>query len=388
MEKYKMDNKLSTVDQNTTKSKKNPLAAVRSFFKELFSFIKLKATERGDAEKPADVRTWIVHGLAEFFGTILISLGLAGVSIYTSSGYTAEEYLLHPIIVGFYAGFIVVGVCLFLFLRWSCDLNPSVTIYRYLNGRNNGWYASYKIFIQALGAIAAGAIIYGLGKASAPSHYISNAPITAINAANKSFLDYSNASRGQLLAAGSVWIFFVELVMTSILLFPIFSPNINNKYRDLLIMFVISLSVWMGLLGGSAAINPARGLAQQFPILLFEGNSEHFVQVTGSQLVKNGANLGFDPNVIKVLKDFKVQKGSLDADTVAVLKDSSLLWDSIVYGTIAMVLGDCLAPVFYLLVQGSTKKFVNPFVTKVIGFKNYRAQMITTPNKEKEHENK
>ncbi|MFV8480942.1 aquaporin [Mycoplasma sp. 653B] len=370
-----MDNKVIAVDQtNSANTKKKPAVKVLDFFKDLFSFFKLKATERGDAEKPADVRTWIVHGLAEFFGTILISLGLAGVSIYTASGKHAEEYLLHPIIVGFYAGFIVVGICLFLFLRWSCDLNPSVTIYRYLNGRNNGWYASYKIFIQTLGAIAAGAIIYGLGKASAPHGYISNAPITAINAASKSFLDYTNCSKEQVLAAGSVWIFFVELVMTAILLFPIFSPNINNKYRDLLIMFVISLSVWMGLLGGSAAINPARGLAQQFPILLFEGHSDNFVAITGKQLASY-KNLGFDP--AHIIVDGKVGLSSIQS-----VKDSHILWDSIVYGTIAMVLGDVLSPVFYLLVQGSTQKFVNPLVAKIIGFKNYRSQMMTTPNKE------
>ncbi|MFV8474300.1 aquaporin [Mycoplasma sp. SK341A] len=370
-----MDNKVIAVDQtNSANTKKKPAVKVLDFFKDLFSFFKLKATERGDAEKPADVRTWIVHGLAEFFGTILISLGLAGVSIYTASGKPAEEYLLHPIIVGFYAGFIVVGICLFLFLRWSCDLNPSVTIYRYLNGRNNGWYASYKIFIQTLGAIAAGAIIYGLGKASAPHGYISNAPITAINAASKSFLDYTNCSKEQVLAAGSVWIFFVELVMTAILLFPIFSPNINNKYRDLLIMFVISLSVWMGLLGGSAAINPARGLAQQFPILLFEGHSDNFVAITGKQLASY-KNLGFDP--AHIIVDGKVGLSSIQS-----VKDSHILWDSIVYGTIAMVLGDVLSPVFYLLVQGSTQKFVNPLVAKIIGFKNYRSQMMTTPNKE------
>ncbi|WLP85602.1 aquaporin [Mycoplasma seminis] len=389
-----MDKIQSTaVDRKEESEKPRPAQAVKMFIKDFFSFFKFKLTERDNAEKPGDVKTWITHGIAEFIGTILISLGLAGVSIYTPNpnGYVAESYLLHPIIVGFYAGFIVVGACLFLFLRWSCDLNPSVTIYRYLNGRNNGWYATYKIIIQMLGAVAAGAIIYGLGKASAPDHFISNAPITAIGAAKKSFLDYTHASRTHLLASGSLWIFFVELVMTSILLFPIFSPNINNKYRDLLIMFVISLSVWMGLLGGSAAINPARGLAQQFPVLLFEGHSENLVASTVKDLHGLGyQNLGFSSEIFTTVNknlfhpDVKLPEGQ-DAHAIAqALKENGILWDSIAYGTLAMVIGDVLSPVFYLLVQGFTLTTVNPMVTKIIAFKNYRAQQITTPAKSRE----
>ncbi|MCU9940027.1 hypothetical protein NW739_04925 [Mycoplasmopsis felis] len=67
--------------------------------------------------------------------------------------------------------------------------------------------------------------------------------------------------------------------MTAVLLFPIFSPNINGKYRDLFIMFIISMSVWMGILGGSAAINPFRGLAQQLPLLVFEDLSNGTEQI-------------------------------------------------------------------------------------------------------------
>ncbi|SJZ62485.1 aquaporin [Mycoplasmopsis verecunda] len=381
MVKFKMDN--GKLINNTNIKQDKAQSRVKAFFNELFSFFKFKPLERMNAEKPSDLRTWLVHGISEFFGTILISLGLAGLSIYTKSGYVAETYLLHPIIVGFYAGFIVVGTCLFLFLRWSCDLNPAVTIYRYLNGRNNGWYATYKIIIQMLGAIAAGAIIYGLGKVSAKDGLISNAPITAISAANKSFIDYSNYSRGGFLAAGSTWIFFVELVMTSILLFPIFSPNINNKYRDLLIMFVISLSVWMGILGGSAAINPARGLAQQFPVLLFEGHSDLFIQTTGKGIEKF-SNLGFTDEQLHLvkIKDYLNAKGQLTPEGVKLIRENGILWDSITYGTLAMVIGDVMSPVFYLFVQGATQKMVNPLVTKIISFKNYRAQSITTPEKE------
>ncbi|MFV9451337.1 aquaporin [Mycoplasma sp. 4463] len=354
MEKYKM------VNTQELLIKKN------SFFKDLFSFFKLKASERQNAEKPADLKTWIIHGLSEFIGTIFLSLALAGLSIYTSSGKVAEEYMLHKIIVGFYAGFIAVGVVLFIFLRWSCDLNPAVTIYRYINGRNNGYYALYKIAIQFLGAFAAAGFIYLFGYLSVPEGHLPNAPITAIGAYSSSFVAElekgSNVSANQILASGTAWIFFIELVMTAILLFPIFSPNINNKYRDLMIMFVISLSVWMGILGATAAINPARGLAQQLPAFFVSQGEVH--NHFSDKVAKLATDYGFDTTL-----------------TTAELKNA-FAFDSLVYATFAMLLGDLLAPVFYAFVQGFTQRVVNPFVVKVIAFKNFRTDSITTPEKE------
>ncbi|MEA4206430.1 aquaporin [Mycoplasma sp. 1199] len=365
MEKYKM------VNTQELLIKKN------SFFKDLFSFFKLKASERQNAEKPADLKTWIIHGLSEFIGTIFLSLALAGLSIYTSSGKVAEEYMLHKIIVGFYAGFIAVGVVLFIFLRWSCDLNPAVTIYRYINGRNNGYYALYKIAIQFLGAFAAAGFIYLFGYLSVGKDHLPNAPITAIGAYKASFVAElekgSNPSANHVLASGTAWIFFVELVMTAILLFPIFSPNVNNKYRDLMIMFIISLSVWMGILGATAAINPARGLAQQLPA--FFTSETHVGKHLEAQITGIAPDFGFDTSV-----------------TLDQLKNSknSFAFDSLVYATFAMLLGDLLAPVFYAFIQGFTQRVVNPFVVKVIAFKNFRADSMTTPEKEanKSNDNK
>ncbi|WP_416756143.1 aquaporin [Mycoplasma aquilae ATCC BAA-1896] len=380
MEKYKMDSKITTQDDclntQTSLTKKQK---VIEFFKELFSFFKLRPSKRTEAQKPCDFKTWIVHGISEFIGTILISLGLAGLSIYTASGAVAESYLLHPIIVGFYAGFIVVGFCLFVFLRWSCDLNPSVSLYRYLNGTNDGWYTTYKIFCQTLGAFVAGSLIYWWGSLSAKDGLISNAPIGAITAAQKSFVDYSKlTSVNQLIAAGSTWIFFIELVMTSILLFPIFSPNINNKYRDLYIMFIISLSVWMGLLGGTAAINPARGMAQQIPALFFEGRgSEALFNTPSVNPLIDGDGM-FDktkwPNMDLGSSGIEITEKDLLTKTV---------WNSTVNATIAMVLGDLFAPVFYLFVQGLTKTVVNPLVVNIIKFKNFRSQSMIESNHKK-----
>ncbi|MCU9938391.1 hypothetical protein NW066_03495 [Mycoplasmopsis felis] len=145
--------------------------------------------------------------------------------------------------------------------------------------------------------------------------------------------------------------------MTAVLLFPIFSPNINGKYRDLFIMFIISMSVWMGILGGSAAINPFRGLAQQLPLLVFEDLS-------------NGTEQ------IKKMVDTFSSEANFDG--------AKLYYNSVVSATISLMLGGILAPVFYLFVQGITQRWINPFIIKVISYKNYKSEHMeklskTTP---------
>lgn len=291
----------------------------------IFDFFKFTKKRRQNTQEPANKQTWIKHAISEFIGTIFISMGLAGLSIYVGNKQIENLFLLHYTIVGFFAGFIVVGLCLFFFLRWSCDLNPAVTLTRYLNGTNTGRYALMKFAMQVLGMFAAAGIIYAIG-INTSTKGMPNSPILANDAAGKAF---DNVKSDDVMA-GSTWIFFTELVMTAILLFPIFSPNINDKYRDLMIMFIISLSVWMGILGGSAAINPARGLAQQLPYLF------------------NAASTG------------------------------ATVSNSFIGGTIAMTLGSSLAPVFYLFIQGITQKYVNPFVVYCIKFKNNRNNNMTT----------
>lgn len=314
------------------------------------NFFKFKKSQRIFSEQPVDKLTWAKHGVSEFFGTIMISLFLAGLStvISSSNGKIVEEYMVHPILVGFYAGFIAVGIVLIIFLRWSCDLNPAVTIYRMITARNTYKYGFYKLGIQFIGGIVAGLIIYGDGSlvgfhgsldaatgkivADPNGHLVANHAIDAVGSAKKAFF-YDAVKKNYSVAEGAGIIFLIEMVMTSVLLFPIFSPAISNKYRDLMICFVISMSVWMGLLGGTAAINPARGLAQQVPGLFF----------------------GYEAG-------------------------NSASWDSLVGATVAMIFGGAFAPFFLCTVQELSVKFINPWLSYAIEFKNFRGEHMDQPN--------
>ncbi|SYV97544.1 Uncharacterised protein [Mycoplasmopsis edwardii] len=44
-----------------------------------------------------------------------------------------------------------------------------------------------------------------------------------------------------------------------------------------------------------------------------------------------------------------------------------------------MLLGGFMAPFVYLFIQGFTEKVFNPFVTKVIAFKNFKSQNMQKP---------
>ena len=296
----------------------------------LFSYFKVSKKDRAGAQQPKDLKTWLVHGASEFVGTIVLTLGLAGIStVANKNGHVAESYFPHEVLVGFYAGLLVVGFVLFVHLRWSCDLNPAVSLYRWINGTNKTGYVIYKIAIQFVAAILVGLAMYGMGTAHG-AEYAGTHDLIANHAIRLSGVhgtfNYSpnNVGRGFI-------IFVAELVMMMILLFTVFSSSINDKYRDLMIMFIISLDVWMGLLTGTAAINPARGLAQQVPGLFF------------------GAHAGY-------------------------AKDMA----DIGYATLAMELGTLLAPFGYALVRGMTEHWINPSIHRIIAYKNFRTDNMKT----------
>lgn len=294
----------------------------------MLSNFKLRKKDRQDAKQPKDASIWIKHGISEFLGTIFLSFALAGLSIVigvdSNGGLDVLEFFfLHPVIVGFYAGFIVVGGVLVVCLRWSCDLNPAVTIYRLITGTNTYRYAFYKMAIQFVAAIITGLIIYGFGSINASAaHPAANVAIDALEASNNTF---THTIGRDSIAGGTAWIFLIELLMTSILLFPIFSPSVNAKYRDLTICMVISLVVFIGLLSKTAAINPARGLAQQVPGLFF------------------GPEVG-----------------------------ASSSWASLLGGTFGMFFGGMLAPFVYVFMRGVSDRYINPVFVKMIEYKNNR----------------
>jgi len=318
--------------------------------KKLFKFYNLKHDPKiRHAEEPKDLITWIKHGFSEFIGTFVLSLALAGLSTVVASttnekSRVVEEFMVSPILVGFYAGFIAVGFVLIVFLRWSCDLNPAVTITRMLRGTNTYRYGFYKIFIQFLGALLAGLVIWAFGHLADvtmkdTSDHVYNHAISAEKVYGNIF-DPAKGT-GHELIKGGVAIFAIETVITSLLLWPIFSPTISEKHRDWIIMLSISMTVWMAILGGSAALNPARGIAQQFPAI-FSG--------------PHAGNL------------------ESNADLIA--------------STVSMEVGTFFGPFFYLFMRGFVSSYLNPIVHKMIAFRNTRTSNMRFDSQDTDSINK
>ncbi len=287
-----------------------------------FAFTKTSRKDKALYE-PKSILQWIHHMLSEFFGTIWLSLGLAGIAAITVGGKIAEHYLINPVIVGLYAGFIVVGTCLLFFLRWSCDLNPAVTTYRVITGANTYRYGLAKIAVQMIAATIAGLMLYGMAKGNMHGKYEAVVPFNGADMLNKKNT-LINIGITPIINGGTIfiWVFIGEMVITTILLWPIFTKSIKDKYRDIMICFIISIDVMGAIYFGTAAINPARGFTQQLPTLFF--------------------NQSLSPGEMH----------------------------NVIISTFALILGGLAAPFFLVIMQWLTSKYINPLYTRGIKWKN------------------
>ena len=114
-------------------------------------------------------------------------------------------------------------------------------------------------------------------------------------------------------------------------------------------MLVIVFSVAIGIQIGTAAINPARGLVQQLPDLMFG------VKTSSTSYASAKAVLGQNASHSALVEYATRELG---------------------YSTLFMFLGCYSAPVVYALLQGFTDKFANPFVVKAIGWRNYKKNAL------------
>ena len=240
--------------------------------KSIFQIFKFgKSRKKENLYTPSDARTWITHLLSEFFGTFLISIGLAGLTIVMPNNKMPVEYMKHEIIVGIYA-FGLVLFLLIIFLRWSCDINPTVSVFRIINGTNSVQYGLAKITIQFLGGFVAGVMVWALTQNS----ILSGIDATKNNLGVFELGKYSNSHVPLSKPFAFFWELLVETFMIIVLLWSVFSKAINERYRVLIISLAISSVLMAGFVssGNSLTMNPARAMASQIPAIL-DGQINH-----------------------------------------------------------------------------------------------------------------
>lgn len=223
--------------------------------------------------KPTTKKVWVIKLLSEFFGTIFLiwMIGLLGVSFngtkfeFILSG-NSNSYVSH-LAIGFWVAFDIL-ICLFVFSRWSCDLNPAVTLYRMLSKGNTLKYGFSKIAVQFLAAFAAAGLIlltqYVSGMTSGnPADYATGSLKNHNWSAFPASKDIGATNGGSL--ARHFIAFFGEMAGVTILLWTVFSKSIKNSaVRDLIIIMVIGFGVAALLEIGAVGWNPARTFATNF----------------------------------------------------------------------------------------------------------------------------
>ena len=238
--------------------------------------------DKTKAYTPSGRASWTSKLSAEFLGTIFLSwmIGLLGV---TFSGVKFESLIsfgsdswISRLTVGWWVALDVL-ICLAVFSRWSCDLNPAVTTYRMLSGQQSKKYGFIKIGVQIVAAFVAGALILGTQELA---HYVSNnpkddayAPLESIKAitgygSNMSaftiddrpgFLDGKSDVTKHLMA------FMGEFFGAFILMWPIFTKSIKSAaLKDLLIVVTVGFGVAALIELGTVGWNPARTLATNY----------------------------------------------------------------------------------------------------------------------------
>lgn len=225
---------------------------------------------------PSSRASWLTKLGSEFFGTILLvwMIGLLGVTFngvkfesIISFGSSSEA--VSRLVVGIWVGLDVL-LCIAIFSRWSCDLNPAVTTYRMIAKQNDIKYGFSKIGMQIMAALIAGLAIWASQQAS---YNLSGLMADNANSASNSWSAFTNTNllidskivaRGgtagrHFLALGG------EFLGGLILLWPIFTKSIKSSgVKDLVLVFGVVIGVSALLEIGTVGWNPARSLGTNF----------------------------------------------------------------------------------------------------------------------------
>lgn len=230
--------------------------------------------------EPNNRRAWMIKLFSEFFGTIFLTwmIGLLGVTFggikfETLLSGNGDDYLSN-LTIGFWVALDIL-ICLFVFSRWSCDLNPAVTAYRIISKGNTRKYGYSKIAVQFIAAFAAGGLIlltqYISSQVSGGEYdgiYSDKNTWSAFRANEAPGPTDSNSFARHIVA------FLGELAGTIILLWAIFTKSIKSPaVHDIVIVMIVGFGVAALLELSTVGWNPARTLATNYIFDIVKGGT-------------------------------------------------------------------------------------------------------------------
>ena len=206
--------------------------------------------------EPTKIISWVIHFFSEIAGTLIISFLFAGLFIIVPNGHILLDYLYSNIIIALYSGFLVIGILLIFFIRWSADANPIISIYKVITGQETYRYCAFKMFAQLIGAFIAGLLVMWCTQSTLGTAW--NAFIPPTPSLQHGFFKPHIFSTLQ----GFMFPIGVELIVGTMLLWAIFSTSITNKYKILTVLFITCLATFFGCAAGMMNFNAARALTQ------------------------------------------------------------------------------------------------------------------------------
>lgn len=162
-----------------------------------------------------------------------------------------QENVIKFCMIGFYVWF-VVFITIVCFERWSCNANPTVSLYLYLIKKNNLKTLLYKILFQLIGATIAGSfqmIIVNL-------QHTKETDFTGFY--NNNIFGFGEIKSLTHFFTANVTVFFIESIAAFGLCWSLCSKSINNKVKLFSVLGYLFIAATFAAPTGVLSFNSAR----------------------------------------------------------------------------------------------------------------------------------
>lgn len=160
------------------------------------------------------------------------------------------------VMIGLYV-FLVVLFTIVIFERWSCNANPTISLYFWLSKKCDGKNTMYKIIFQFIGAIIAGALAMAIVNGTDPNNiYNHDGDFTGF--AIQSVFAFGKENTLPYFFSGTISIICVEFFAAIGICWSLTSNNIKPKFKLWSVLIYLFIAPAAAATTGVLSFNPAR----------------------------------------------------------------------------------------------------------------------------------
>ena len=210
------------------------------------------------AGDPNNKKELIIHLISEFWGIFLLNFFLI---ILTSVFINGKPLLTiifpkgYDTILVFIYTLVLVGLLLLIFIRWSANFNPTISIYFYLIKACSKKYTMQKIAVQYLGGICSGALGWCLALLTSNNAIDTNAMggFLSNNIASPFAINTINH-----IITAHVFAYIIEFFAAAGICYFLYSKHFKENYRAFGLTLYFAFGIAIAYNSGILAWNPAR----------------------------------------------------------------------------------------------------------------------------------